>query len=140
MPCPAAQLLPYGLPDSTDQRMILRCLRRMAAHGLRDANAALLVFDRFGTRFRQPLVLLRAFVAELARSSARTITLAPCCTHRMTQDEARILAVLAHAGHDPCHARDQLCLLAGDRNVEAPLSIAAALARTLAGPGQPMAL
>lgn len=140
MPCPSTHPLPHELPSPGDQRLVLRCLRRMAADGLRDASAALLVFDRFGIGFRQPLVLLRAFVAELARASTRTITLGPSCAMRMTQDEARLVAVLAHAEHDPCLAREQLCLLTGDTNVEAPLSIAIALAQTMSGPNRAVRL
>ncbi len=64
--------------------MILVAMRRMAAHGIRDAHAALLMLDLFGGRFRRPLVLLRAFMLEFARASQRSIKVAPCCSLRMT--------------------------------------------------------
>lgn len=136
MPESAPTALPFALPSNTQQRLALKCLRRMAAHGLRDAGAAMMVFDHFGIRFRRPLVLLRAFVADLARVSQRTITLAPCCAHRMTRDEARLLDAMFNAADNPGYAREQLRHLTQSTSVESPLSIAQALIAPMAGPGR----
>jgi hypothetical protein len=122
------------------QRLTLICLRRMAAHGIRDARASLLVFDAFGIHFRRPLVLLRAFLSELAQCSERSISLAPCCAHRMTADEARLIGVLATAANSLDCARYQLGVLTRSERVESPLSLARAFNLTLAELGQPLAL
>ena len=82
--------LPLPLPEEEDLRLVLRIVRRMAAHGLRDAQAALLAIDGFGQGFRRPLVLLRAFVAELAQCSHRRIIVAPSCALRMTMDDPSV--------------------------------------------------
>jgi hypothetical protein len=142
MTCPTPQpgLLPLPLPGEPDQRLVLRCLRRMAAHGIRDAQAALLILDSFGIHFRRPLVLLRAFVAELAQGAERRITMAPCCAMRMTLDEARIVGVLASAVDDPDSARHQLQLLTASCAIASPLSLAAAFNETLTALGRPMLL
>jgi hypothetical protein len=142
MTCPSLQsdLLPLPLPAAATQRLVLRCLRRMAAHGTRDAQAALLAFDHFGIHFRRPLVLLRAFVTELAQGSGRRITLAPCCAMRMTRDEGWIVGVLATAATYPDCASHRLRLLTGGDQVASPLSLAVAFNQTLAELGRPLAL
>jgi len=55
----------------------------MGATGLNDASAASAFIGLFGLSYRRPLVLVRALMAETARVSARTISLAPCCRGRM---------------------------------------------------------
>ena len=135
MSCPTSHsdLLPLPLPVDVSQRLVLRCLRRMAAHGIRDAQAALLMLEHFGIHFRRPLVLLRAFVAELAQSAERRITLAPCCAMRMTLDEGRIVGALAAAAENPVCASQHLQQLTGNSQIASPLSLAAAFDETLAG-------
>ncbi|MFM6930664.1 MAG: DUF6628 family protein [Novosphingobium sp.] len=130
--------LPLPLPDDEVLRLVLRIMRRMAAHGLRDAQAALLAIDGFGQGFRRPLVLLRAFVAELAQSSRRRITVAPSCALRMTLDEARLIGVLATASHAPDCARAHLRDLADRHDVCHPLSAALAIASALGDLGRPL--
>jgi hypothetical protein len=142
MTCPSPQsgLMPLPLPADATQRLVLRCLRRMAAHGTRDAQAALLAIEHFGIHFRRPLVLLRAFVAELAQGAERRITMAPCCAMRMTRDEGLIVVVLATAAAYPDCARFHLEQLAGGGAVSSPLSLAAAFNQTLRELGRPYAL
>lgn len=130
--------LPLPLPEEEDLRLVLRIVRRMAAHGLRDAQAALLAIDGFGQGFRRPLVLLRAFVAELAQTSRRRITVAPSCALRMTMDEARLIGVLATASHNPDCARAHLRVLADRHDVCHPLSAALAIASALGDLGRPL--
>lgn len=139
-PVPTPCLLPLPLPLEGTQRLVLRCVRRMAAHGIRDAQAALWMIDGFGSAFRRPLVLLRAFVAELAQASRRRITIAPCCALRMTLDEGRIVGVLATASDNPACARHHLRLLCDSAEVGAPLSVAATFNADLAALGRPLVL
>lgn len=135
-----AHPLPFPLPGDAMQRMVLVAVRRMAAHGIRDAQAAMLFVNGVGPGFRQPLVLLRAFVVELAGVSRRTIRLAPCCALRMTQDEARIVGVLAAAASSPACAARHLRDLAGGGCVDHPLSTAAAFNDAAANLGRPLVI
>lgn len=132
------QLLPLPAPDDRMQRMVLFAVRRMAAHGVRDAYAANLLFSNFGIHFRRPLVLLRAFMIELSQTSKRTITIAPCCALRMTVDEGRIVSALATAGSDRFSAAKHLRELAGDNAISSPLSVAAAFGNALTDLGHPL--
>lgn len=132
------QLLPLPAPDDRMQRLVLFAVRRMAAHGVRDAYAANLLFSNFGIHFRRPLVLLRAFMIELSQTSKRTITIAPCCALRMTADEGRIVSVLATAGTDRFTAAMQLRELAADNAISSPLSVAGAFNNALTDLGHPL--
>ena len=128
------------MPDDPVQRLVLRCLRRMAAHGIRDAQAGLWLIEQFGPGFRRPLVLLRAFVVELAQASDRIISIAPCCAMAMTLDEARMMEALSAAGLHEQTAAAELRRLTARPDISAPLSIAAALNTCLAELGRPLKL
>lgn len=132
--------LALPLPGDGMQRLALFAVRRMAAHGIRDAYAASLMVNTFGINFRRPLVLLRAFITELARCSDRTITVAPCCALRMTRDEAALVGVLAVAASNPACASNHLRALAGGDEISAPLSLAAAFNAALADAGLPLVI
>ena len=132
--------LALPLPGDQMQRLALFALRRMAAHGIRDAHAASMMINTFGINFRRPLVLLRAFITELARCSDRTITVAPCCALRMTRDEASLVGILAVAASNPACASQHLRALAGSVEVSAPLSLAAAFNAALADAGLPLVI
>jgi hypothetical protein len=134
----ARTALSLPAPHDPLERLLLIAMRRMGAHGLRDASAALLLFDRFGLHFQRPLVLLRAYVMELARASQRQIVLAPCCAGRMTEDEGRMIAALALALTNPVESHRQLGRLCAAAAVDQPLSICLMLAQTLADLGQPL--
>ncbi|MFA7586343.1 MAG: DUF6628 family protein, partial [Novosphingobium sp.] len=131
-------LLPHALPADAGQRIALYALRRMAAGGIADAHAANLFFTTFGLHFRRPLVLIRAFMLDMAQCSRRTIRLAPCCAPRMTEDEARLLDGLRFAGRNPALAARQLAQLVGHGQVCAPLGTAAAFGNALADLGRPL--
>ena len=133
-------LLPLPAPEDRMQRLVLFAIRRMAAHGVRDAYAANLLFSNFGINFRRPLVLLRAFMIELSQTSKRTITIAPCCALRMTMDEGRIVGVLATAASNRFTAAKHLKELAGDSAISSPLSVAAAFNNALADLGRPLVI
>lgn len=134
------RLLPLPAPEDRMQRLVLFAVRRMAAHGARDAYAANLLFTDFGINFRRPLVLLRAFMIELSQTSRRTITIAPCCALRMTMDEGRIIGVLAAAAHNRIAATNHLRELTGDNAISSPLSVAAAFNNALTDLGRPLAI
>lgn len=91
---PACPALAAPLPADPRARALLVMLRRMAIHGIRDAQAAWLALRWFGAGFRKPLVLLRCYILELAEASRRTICIAPCCTPGMTRDELLLLGGL----------------------------------------------
>lgn len=92
--------LDLPLPARRHQTLGLVILRRLAAHGLQDARASLLALDAAGTDFRRLLVLARALVLDLSRSSRRKILLAPCCAAGMTRDEGLLMALVGGAGLD----------------------------------------
>ena len=92
--------LELPLPARRHSTLGLLLIRRTAAHGLSDARAAMLALDAAGPGFRKLLVLVRALVVDLARSSQRKILLAPCCAAGMTRDEALLMAMVGGAGLD----------------------------------------
>ena len=106
----------------------------MAAHGVRDVSAAWLLIDLFSTGFRRPLVLLRAFMLELAQASQAPIRVAPCCALRMTREEGLIIEVLRTAATDLVAAEHALAALTRNPHVCEPLSAAAVLGRAIAEP------
>lgn len=122
-------LLPLPLPDGRIERSVLFAVRRMAAHGVRDVSAAWLILDVFSTGFRRPLVLLRAFMLELAHAAAGPIRVAPCCAPRMTEHEGLIM--LALFSGDLVSAEDALAQLTGRAQVFEPLSAAAVFGRAV---------
>ena len=124
-------LLPLPLPDSRSERTVLFAVRRMAAHGLRDVHAAWLLIELCSTRFRRPLVLLRAFMLELAHASRSPIRVAPLCAPRMTEDEGLIMAALSMAANDAAMAGDTLARLTRSPCIAEPLSAAMVFGRAL---------
>ena len=86
--------LELPLPARRHQTLGLVILRRMAGHGLHDARATMLALDAGGTDFRKLLVLARALIVDLARTSQRRILLAPCCAAGMTRDEGLLMALI----------------------------------------------
>ena len=92
--------LDLPLPARRHQTLGLVMLRRMAAHGLHDARATMLALDAGGTDFRKLLVLARALLVDLVRTSRRRIVLAPCCAAGMTRDEGLLTTMIAGGGLD----------------------------------------
>ncbi len=132
MPSPGgACLLPLPLPDSRIERAVLFAVRRMAAHGVRDVSAAWLILDVFSTGFRRPLVLLRAFMLELAHAATGPIRMAPCCAPRMTEHEGLIMLTLFGAARDLPAAEGALTELTGRIHVFEALSAAAVFGRAI---------
>lgn len=134
------RLLPLPLPADPMQRLALFAIRRMAAHGIRDARVAASFVGAFGLHFRKPLVLLRAFVVEFVHMASGTVLVAPCCAPRMTLDEARIVGILATAASNPRGARRHLARLAGREDIDGVLATAAAFNDAVAQAGRPLVL
>ncbi|MXO90661.1 DUF6628 family protein [Pontixanthobacter aquaemixtae] len=125
-------------PHACTDRAILVMLRRMGGHGLRDATACMLAMRHFGTGFRQPLTLMRCFVAELAQGSRRSISIANCCGPMMTQDEALVLESLALSNRNPDRTMRNLGRLTGNGLVGRSFTIARAMGTALDNMGMPL--
>jgi len=138
---PAAALahpLPHPLPDGANARLALFAIRRMGAQGLADALAAHAFIMHFGEGFRRPLLLMRAFMHELAATATQPIAIAPCCCPRATPSEAALLTVLTRASAAPCTASLLLVDQLGTRDVGAVLACAEAVAGAFADAGIPL--
>lgn len=129
-----------ALPDSRSSRILLFTIRRMATFGLADAHAAHAVFAHFGLRYRRPLVLIRALMAEVARASQRTVTVAPCCCARMTRDEATFVGAITAATLDPQGATDLLGALMDTPDTLGVVTTAQAVSQSFFDLGKPLSL
>jgi len=130
--------LPHALPDGANARLALFAIRRIGAHGLNDALAAHCFMTTFGEGFRRPLMLMRAFMHELAGAAAHPIAIAPCCCARATSSEAALVAALARAADAPGAARLLLADQLGARAVDGVLACATAVAAAFADAGRPI--
>lgn len=133
-----AEALPHALPPSNAARLLLLAIRRMGAHGLNDAVAANTFLSAFGNGFRRPLVLARAFMAELAATATTTIPIAPCCCARMTWAESTLITSIANAERRPEMSRLLLADLMAQRRADAIVASAAALSGAFADAGMPV--
>jgi hypothetical protein len=131
-------LLPHAVPASPYRRLLLFGIRRMAAGGINDAHAAHAMFTGFGLRYRRPLVLLRALMAELSRVSTQKLTVAPCCCPRMTEDEALMLEIVANAPADPDGGHKALARLLHVRTCLGVLGSAQAVSAAFTDCGMPL--
>ena len=130
--------LPHPLPTCPNTRIPLFAMRRMGGHGLADARAAHAMFSAFGESFRRPLMLIRAFMADMAAASAGPIAIAPCCCARMTHAERALTTILARVELAPETARLLMVDLLGIRRVDGVLASAAAVAMAFADEGRPI--
>ena len=128
------------MPLDPNARLLLFAFRRMGAHGIDDAVAATALLQAFGAGFRRPLVLLRAMMADLARTATCPITIAPCCCRRMTGAETTVLTILARAETAPCSARLLLGDLIGVRRPDGVLASITLLVQAFADAGRPISL
>ena len=131
-------LLPHAAPASPYRRLLLYAVRRMAAAGINDAHAAHAIFTGFGLTYRRPLVLLRAFMAEVSRISAITLRVAPCCCARMTDDEEQLLRAVVIAAEQPQIANRMLAELLHVRSCPGAASSAEAVGVAFADLGMPL--
>lgn len=133
-----ARLLPHSAPDESGARLLLLSVRRMGVGGLNDAQAASLMIGGFGLRFRRPLVLVRALMAELARASQRSIMIAPSCCCRMTIAESTLLRAVALSIVAPRRAHSRFCSLCGIDQAIGIVSSAQAVVQAFADLGRPL--
>ncbi|MEG3175678.1 DUF6628 family protein [Sphingomonas sp. RB3P16] len=137
-PARLAQCLPSAMPTDSNARLMLFAFRRLGAHGLNDAHAAITLFQAFGEEFRRPLTLLRTMMADLAHSATCPIAIAPCCCMRMTGSEATMLTIIARAETSPESAHLLLADLIGVRRPDGVLASVTALAQAFADAGRPI--
>jgi hypothetical protein len=140
MPDPTAfaHPLPHALPDDANARLALFAIRRLGAHGLSDAHVAHAFMTSFGEGFRRPLVLMRAFMQELANIATQPVSIAPCCCSRATPSETALVTVLTRASRAPCTAWLLLADQTGTRDVGSVLACAEAVAAAFADAGRPI--
>ena len=132
-------MLPHNLPECPYSRLLLFGMRRMAAAGLNDAHATHAFLVGFGLSFRRPVVLLRAFMAEVARVASTKLTVAPCCCPRMTDAERDLIGAIAIAIDDPNTAHARLAALLHVRDCLGLVTSAQAVATGFADNGMPLA-
>lgn len=132
--------LPASLPSGASARLLLFAFRRLGAHGLDDAAVSQAYLAVFRARFRRPLVLTRAFVADCAATATAQIAIAPCCCPRATVAEASVLSAVAVAETQPERARLLLADLLCARQPDGVVASAAALAGAIADAGLPLAV
>jgi hypothetical protein len=137
-PIELATLLPNCMPACDNRRLLLYVFRRVAANGLNDAHGAHAMLTMFGRSYRRPLVLLRAFAAEISRVSGRRLTIAPCCCPRLTTAEAGILEAVTLAVSEPLAAHATLARLLGVRECVGALGSAQALNQAFVDLGRPL--
>ena len=131
-------LLPHAIPDSFMPRLLLYTIRRMAVGGLHDAHASNALLGTFGLHHKRVQMFVRAFMAELARSSSRSITVAPCCCRRMTAHEDALIRIVKSAAIDPQMMHAELSALLGNADARAPLAAAIGLSDVLTDLGRPL--
>jgi hypothetical protein len=133
-------LIPHRAPTGRVPRTLLFAIRRLAAGGLNDAQAATLFMANFGLAYRRPLLFLRILISEVSRVAGRPITIAPCCCHRMTDGEAAFLFIIEQGRTRPEVARARIAHMAATLDCLPALSVAQALADALDDIGHPLTL
>lgn len=128
------------IPGGYGNRLFLYVMRRMASAGVNDAHAANALLGAFGRSYRRPLILMRAMMLELARTSSRRIKIAPCCCARMTNDEAMLMEAIGGAIRSPSEAFDQLVQLLGNDHALGALTCLQAVAQAHDDLGRPLDL
>ena len=131
-------LVPVPLPASPAQRLLLFAMRRMGGNGLHDAACAQAFLMAFGRDFRRPLTVMRAFMAETARTSRHSITISPPCCRRMTTDEATLVEAVRRAATAPAMSALLIADLLGRREGDGITPIATLLATAFADSGFPL--
>ncbi|AMK23553.1 MULTISPECIES: DUF6628 family protein [unclassified Sphingobium] len=131
---------PRPLPGGYGNRLFLYVMRRMATAGVNDAHAANAMLGAFGRSYRRPLVLMRAMMLELVRTSSRKILIAPCCCSRMTTDEALMMQAIGGALHCPRAAFDNVATLLGNDHALGALTCLQAVAQAHNDLGRPLDL
>lgn len=130
--------LPHAAPANPYRQLLLFALRRIAVGGINDAQAAHALFTGFSLSYRRPLVLLRAFMADVARVAQSKLTVAHCCCLRMTRDEAILLECIAEAAHRPQRSHERLCGLLQVSSCQSVVASGEAVAAAFMDLGMPL--
>jgi hypothetical protein len=138
-PPETANPLPFAAPVGGTNQLLLYVIRRMGAHGLHDAAAANALLGSFGMAYRRPLIMLRAFMAEVARGAEKKIMISGCCCARMTLDEARLVEAVGTACSDARGASLLLRQAMGCEQDLGALSAAQAACAAFSDLGRPLA-
>lgn len=132
-------MLLHPVPANHNARLLIYSMRRMAQGGLNDAFAANAMLSLFGARSRRPLLLLRALMAEVARSSHNHIIVAPCCCRMMTAAESELMLIVTSSRERPRFTHGRICNLLGVEHALGVLSSAQAVAQAFGDLGRPLA-
>jgi len=137
---PTSQEQEYGLHHEAEPVHIffLRVVRLMAISGVNDARAASMLFNQYGRNHRRLLILMRAMMLELARTSHRQIKLAPPCCGRITRDEAIILSALGRRDDEFAACHEDACVLLEREGALGAATCFQAVANCLADLGTPL--
>lgn len=127
-PVQGSRALIQPVPRDPRPHLALQVIRRMGAHGIKDAGAAQAMMAAFGIGWRKPWLLAQTMMLDLSRAATHPITIAPCCCGRMTTDEAQLLRVIACASSDPDRALHLLADMAGARDMHGLLATITAFA------------
>ncbi len=133
-------ITPHLAPTDLTARALLRAIRRIAAGGLDDAQAANVMLASFGMHYRRPLMFLRILMQEVSRIAQQQIVIAPYCCPRMTEGEGAFLLSIDVARDHPDVARGSIARIAGSLDTLPAISIAQALADALDDIGRPLSL
>ncbi|MFW2829930.1 DUF6628 family protein [Sphingomonas sp. ID0503] len=135
----AEALLPRtAAPMGRADAVLLFAIRRMALEGLNDAHASNALIGLFGMSYRRPQILLRALMTELARASAQTIHVAPCCCMRMTEAEAKLMRIIAISPADVRAAHTEMASVLGTFDCLGAVTSAQALGQAYTDLGKPL--
>jgi hypothetical protein len=127
-------------PTHYGAKLLLFVIRRMALAGVNDAHAANAMLGAFGRSYRRPLVLTRATMLEIARTSARKIMVAPCCCARLTADEAGMMQAASLALTSPEQAYRIIADLTGGDHGLGAFTCLQAVAQAYSDLGRPLDL
>lgn len=133
---PAPDLRPALLHPSSE-RLFISVARRMAIFGIDDAQCVSTLLTHFGSNYRRPLILTRALMVEIARTSQRKILLAPPCCARITTDEGIMLRALQRSEADSAGCHVDACTLLGRDNALGAMTGFQAVSQAFADLGHP---
>lgn len=131
-------LLLSPMPDYLGSRLLLLAMRRLGAHGLRDAPLAQHFLTVIGKGFQRPLIMTRLLVSELSAAASGPIQIAPCCCPRLTAAERAVIDAAIRLPDAPGAAHLLLADLLGTRHAAAALASLAAVNDAYLDAGMPI--
>jgi hypothetical protein len=127
-----------GPPDATAPRLLLTAARCLIAAQLDPRAVEEDVAVMLGASHRRVTILLRTLLCEMALHARRRIRIGSPCRSRPTEDEARLLAVVAASADDGDGAHAQAAVLLGGGATDRVVPLAAALGEAMRDAGLPM--